>query len=228
MREEEIMGEQITFERPDGKECSGYYAEPDVGSSAPGVVVIQEWWGLNTQIKGVADRLAENGYRALVPDLYRGDITLDAAEAEHMMGDLDFADAATQDIRGAVRYLKESSPKVAVHGYCMGGALAVLAAVYVGEADAVVCWYGVPPEEAADTRKIGVPFQGHFALEDDSFPPQQVDALEERLKEGNVDYEFYRYQAGHAFGNENNEDHDPEATRLAWRRTLDFLAEQIG
>ena len=149
------MGEKITFKRLDGKECSGYYAEPDAGSGTPGVVVIQEWWGLNDQIKGVADRLAESGYRSLVPDLYRGNVTLDAAEAEHMMSDLDFADAATQDIRSAVRYLKSSSPKVAVLGYCMGGALAVLAAVYVGEADAVVCWYGVPPEEARARGRSG-------------------------------------------------------------------------
>lgn len=222
------MGEKITFERPDRRECSGYYAGPEADSGAPGVVVIQEWWGLNDQIQGVADQLAESGYRALVPDLYRGNVTLDAAEAEHMMGDLDFTDAATQDIRGAVQYLKQSSSKVAVLGYCMGGALAVLAAVYVEEADAVVCWYGVPPEEAADTRTIQIPFQGHFALEDSFFPPDQVDALEERLKEGNVDYEFYRYRAGHAFGNENNEDHDPEATELAWRRSLDFLGKHVG
>ena len=94
--------------------------------------------------------------------------------------------------------------------------------------DVVVCWYGIPPEEAADTRKIGGPFQGHFALEDDFFPPQQVDALEERLKEGGVEYEFYRYRARHAFSNENNEEYDPEATQLAWRRTLGFLAERIG
>lgn len=222
------MSEKVTFGRPDGRECSGYYARPDDDGEAPGVVVIQEWWGLNDQIRGIADRLAESGYRALVPDLYRGDITLDAAEAEHMMGDLDFGDAATQDVRGAVQHLKQSSPKVAVLGYCMGGALAVLAAVYVEEADAVVCWYGVPPEEAADTRTIGIPFQGHFALEDSFFPPEQVDALEERLKEGNVYYEFYRYRAGHAFGNENNEDYDPEATELAWSRSLDFLAKHVG
>lgn len=221
------MGEKVTFERPDGGECSGYYAGPEAGGGAPGVVVIQEWWGLNDQIRGVADRLAESGYRALVPDLYRGNITLDAAEAEHMMGDLDFADAATQDIRGAVQHLKQSSPKVAVLGFCMGGALAVLAAVHVEEAGAVVCWYGVPPEAAADTRTIGVPLQGHFALEDDFFSPEQVDALEERLKEGNVTYEFHRYRAKHAFGNENNEDHDPEATALAWRRTLGFLAAHV-
>ena len=78
------MEEKITYRRPDGKECNAYYAIPAAAETAPGVVVLQEWWGLNDQIKGVADRLAEVGYRALVPDLYRGKVTLEAAEAEHL------------------------------------------------------------------------------------------------------------------------------------------------
>ena len=107
------MGKMVSFKRPDGKSVEGYLAEPassasqsDRGSKAPGVVVIQEWWGLSDQIKRVADRLAEAGYRALVPDLYRGKKTLDAKEAEHLMSGLDFADAASQDVRGAVQHLK--------------------------------------------------------------------------------------------------------------------------
>lgn len=221
------MGEKITFKRPDGKECSGYYAMPSAGENAPGVVVLQEWWGLNDQIKGVANRLAETGYRALVPDLYKGKITLEAAEAEHLMGNLDFGDAATQDIRGAVQYLKEDTLKVAVLGFCMGGALSILAAVHVKELDAVVCWYGIPPEEAADPSKIKIPLQGHFAQEDEFFTPALVDVLESRLKEGNVTYEIHRYQADHAFGNETGDRHDPEAAKLAWQRTFDFLARHI-
>lgn len=221
------MGEKITFKRPDGKECSGYYAMPSAGENAPGVVVLQEWWGLNDQIKGVANRLAETGYRALVPDLYKGKITLQAAEAEHLMGNLDFGDAATQDIRGAVQYLKEDTLKVAVLGFCMGGALSILAAVHVKELDAVVCWYGIPPEEAADPSKIKIPLQGHFAQEDEFFTPALVDVLESRLKEGNVTYEIHRYQADHAFGNETGDRHDPEAAKLAWQRTFDFLARHI-
>src|SRR5262245_47444156 len=117
----------INIKRPDGKECSGFYAEPAGGKTAPGIVVIQEWWGLNDQIKGVAGRLAAAGYRALVPDLYRGKVGLDKKEAEHLMSGLNFGDAAGQDIRGAVQYLKHDSPKVAVMGFCMGGALTVLA-----------------------------------------------------------------------------------------------------
>ena len=221
------MGKRITFKRPDGKESTGYYAIPSAGENAPGVVVIQEWWGLNDQIKGVANRLAEIQYRALVPDLYKGTVTLEVAEAEHLMGNLDFGDAATQEIRGAVQYLKENSPKVAVLGFCMGGALSILTAVHVKEANAVVCWYGIPPEEAADPSTIKIPLQGHFAQEDEFFPPTQVDALESRLKKGNVTYEIYRYQAKHAFGNETGENYDPAAKEFAWKRTLAFLEKYI-
>src|SRR6266850_8051560 len=121
----------VTFKRPDGTECSGFYVEPAAGTHAPGVVIIQEWWGLNDQIKGVAERFAARGYRALVPDLYRGQIGLDAKEAEHLMNNLNFADAAGQDVRGAVQYLKASSEKVGVTGFCMGGALTILSAVFV-------------------------------------------------------------------------------------------------
>src|SRR3977135_1187172 len=125
------MGKMIEFKRPDGKSVNGYLAEPKAGSKAPGMVVIQEWWGMNDQIKGVADKLAAAGYRALVPDLYRGKSTVEAKEAEHLMKGLNFGEAAGQDIRGAVQFLKKESPKVAVTGFCMGGALTVLSAVNV-------------------------------------------------------------------------------------------------
>ena len=218
------MAETITFKRPDSKDASGYLAS--AGGGAPGMVVIQEWWGVNDQIKGVADRLAGLGYHSLVPDLYKGKVTVEAEEANHMMQNLDFADAAT-DVRGAVEHLKQSCPKVGVIGFCMGGALTVLAAVYAKAADAAVCWYGVPPEEAADTRTISMPFQGHFALEDTVFTPAQVDALEARLKEGNVAHEIYRYQAQHAFGNETGAHYNADAANLAWERSTAFLARHL-
>ena len=144
-----------SFKRPDGKTLNGYLAEPKAGKNAPGVVVIQEWWGLNDQIRGVADKLAGAGYRALVPDLYRGKSALEAKEAEHLMNGLNFADAAGQDVRGAVQYLKSTgSKKAGVTGFCMGGALTLLAAVNAPEADAAVAWYGFPPLEYVDASKI--------------------------------------------------------------------------
>lgn len=221
------MGDMIEFPRPDGQACNAYYVRPADGPTAPAVVVIQEWWGLNPQIRGVADRLAQAGYRAIVPDLYRGKVTLEAAEAEHLMQGLDFMDAATQDVRGALQHMKQTGSKAAVMGFCMGGALAILAGIHAREADAVVSWYGVPPPEAGDPGSIGVPVQGHFALEDAFFPIAMAERLEARLKEAGVPHEFHRYAAQHAFGNENNASHDPQATALAWQRSLDFLARHL-
>jgi len=220
------MGRMITFSRPDGGECAAYRA--DAGTpGAPGVVVVQEWWGLNDQIRGVADRLAAAGYDAVVPDLYRGKATLDAAEAAHLMEGLDFVGAARQDLRGAARALKHDHERVAVMGFCMGGALAILAGVHVPELDAVISWYGVPPEHATDARAIKVPVQGHFALEDEYFPLLMVDALEKRLMEAGVEHEFHRYDARHAFGNETGPNYDPDATRRAWERSLSFLDRHL-
>ena len=224
----------VTFTRPDGKDCSGYYAEPANGTKAPGLVVIQEWWGVNDHIKSVADHYAKKGYRALVPDLYRGKVGLDAKEAEHLMGGLNFGDAATQDVRGAVQYLKQSSPKVGVTGYCMGGALTILAACFVPEADAAVAWYGFPPLDYVDASKIKAPLMGHFAIHDGFFKIEQVDELESKLKAAGVTYTFYRYEAGHAFASDDPIIHtvglkkNEAAATQAWTRTLEFLDQQLG
>ncbi len=224
-----------SFKRPDGKTLNGYLAEPKAGKNAPGVVVIQEWWGLNDQIRGVADKLAGAGYRALVPDLYRGRSALEAKEAEHLMNGLDFADAAGQDVRGAVQYLKSTgSKKAGVTGFCMGGALTLLAAVNAPEADAAVAWYGFPPLEYVDASKIKAPLMGHWATQDQFFPIGKVDELEKKLRAANVKFEFHRYDAKHAFANETADSkglpplkHDPKAAEQAWKRTLDFFAKNL-
>jgi carboxymethylenebutenolidase len=226
----------ITFTRPDGKPCSGHYVEPQRanGANAPGVVVIQEWWGLNAQIKEVADRLSAAGYRVLVPDLYRGKVGLAAKEAEHLMTGLDFADAASQDIRGAVQYLKQSSAKVGVVGFCMGGALTILTAVFVPESDAAVCFYGFPPLDYVDAAKITKPLMGHFAIHDAFFPIAQADALDEKLTNAGVAHEFFKYDAQHAYANEKPEDpsvpirYDQPSADLAWQRSLTFLTRHLG
>jgi carboxymethylenebutenolidase len=224
---------QVTFQRPDGRDCSGYLFEPAAGPSAPGVVVVQEWWGVNDQIKGVAEQYAALGYRALVPDLYRGKVSLDAKEAEHLMSGLDFGQAAGLDVRGAVQYLKGSSRKVGVTGYCMGGALTFLAIAGAPEADAAVAWYGYPPLEYLDASRITAPVQGHFAVHDAFFPIAGVDGLQQKLEAAGVKYTFYRYEAQHAFGNETNVDkplpirYDAAAAQTAWTRTIEFFGQHL-
>lgn len=228
------MGTLIVYQRPDGQSVNGYLAEPSQNRNA-GVVVIQEWWGLNDQIKGVADKLAAAGYRALVPDLYRGKVALEVHEAEHLMNSLNFGDAAGQDVRGAVQYLKSSgTTKVAVTGFCMGGALTLLAAVNVPELDAAVVWYGVPPLEYVDAAKLKIPLMGHFAIRDTAFPITKVDELEKKLRQSAVAFEFFRYDAKHAFANETADSkkldflqYDATAAALAWKRTIDFLSTHL-
>ncbi len=222
------MGEMIQFKSPGGSDVPGYLAAPGAGNSAPGVVVIQEWWGLDNHMKKVGDRLAEVGYRALVPDLYRGRVTQDRDEANHMMTGLDWGGATDQDLRGAVQHLKAGGQKAAVLGFCMGGALTIMATVKIPELDAGVCFYGIPPAEAAHPAQIKVPLLCHFANQDDWCTPDAVNGFEETLKKAGVKHELYRYDAQHAFFNEERpEVYDATRAKEAWDRSLTFLKANL-
>jgi carboxymethylenebutenolidase len=223
------MGKTIEFNRPDGKTCPGYLAAGKDDARLPGFVVIQEWWGLNDQIKKTADQLAAGGFRALVPDLYRGKVASAADEASHLMTSLNFLDAAEQDIRGAVQYLKQTAKKVIVGGFCMGGALTLLAAVRVPEMDAGACFYGIPPAEVLDPKSIKVPLICHFANHDDWCTPAKVNELEAALKQSKAKFEIHRYDAHHAFMNESRpEVFDAQCAKTAWERTRKFLDKALA
>ena len=230
------MGNMVSYQRPDGQTVQGYLAEPAHSNGAPAIVVIQEWWGLNDQIRGVADRLALAGFQALVPDLYRGKSTVEQEEAHHLMTDLDFGDAASQDIRGAVQFLKARASKVGLTGFCMGGALTLLALTHSPEIDAGVTWYGCPPLDYIDASKITAPLQGHWATQDEFFKIDMIDALEAKLTAAKVDFEFHRYLAHHAFANETAAgpgripatQYDAVWAQQAWDRTLHFFGKHLG
>jgi len=230
------MGTIVSFQRPDGQNLQGYLAEPKQVAAAPAIVVIQEWWGINEQIRGVAERFASAGYVALVPDLYRGKSTVEAEEAKHLMTGLNFADAATQDVRGAVRFLKARAAKVGVSGFCMGGALALLASCNAAEIDATVVWYGCPPLEYIDASQIKAPILGHWATQDQFFAIANIDSLQEKLRAAGVKFEFHRYLAHHAFANETAvgpgripaTQYDPVWAQQAWDRTFRFLGRYLG
>jgi len=216
------MGESVEFRTPQGSTVSGYLAKAD--GSRKHVIVLQEWWGLNPQIRGVCDRFAAAGFNALAPDLYQGRVTQDPDEANHMMSGLDWVGATEQDVRGAAQYLKANGGKAAVMGFCMGGALTIIASVKIPELDAAVCFYGIPPAEAADPKQIKIPLQAHFANQDDWCTPAAVNALEATLKTAGVKHELFRYDAQHGFFNEQRAAvYHANASKLAWERMLGFL-----
>lgn len=223
------MGSMIEFIRPDGKTAPGYLAAASQ-PGAPGVVLFEEWWGLDDRIKATADRLASHGFNVLVVDLYRGRSAATGDEANHLMQGLDFRDAATQDGAGAARYLRDRGAKrVGVMGFCMGGALAMLSVMHGRDFDSASVWYGYPPPEAGDPGKVSVPIQGHWAIEDAFFKIEAVDEIERKLKSGGIEPEFHRYDAKHGFYNTGEPGkgglghHHREHAETAWRRTVEFF-----
>ncbi|TXJ14554.1 MAG: dienelactone hydrolase family protein [Afipia sp.] len=224
------MGTNITFKRPDGKEAKGYLANAARGN-APGVVVIQEWWGLSENIKGLVDRFAVAGFDALAPDLYEGVVVPyhDADAAGKEMNSLNFIEATEQNVRGAVQYLKRNGAKVGLTGFCMGGAVTIIGAAKIPELTAGVAFYGIPPEQAVKPADVKIPLQGHFANKDDWCTPAAVDAFDKAMKAAGKDFEAFRYDADHAFVNEERAAvHDRQAAELAWGRATEFFRKHLG
>ncbi|KAA8524707.1 hypothetical protein F0562_011130 [Nyssa sinensis] len=209
--------------------------------NAPGIVVLQEWWGVDFEIKNHALKISQfdTGYKALIPDLYRGKVGLDVAEAQHLMDGLDWQ-GAVKDIHASVNWLKANgSQKVGVTGFCMGGALSIASSVLIPEVDAVVAFYGVPSSELADPAHAKAPVQSHFGELDNFVGFSDVTAakaLEEKLKTSGVPYEVHIYPgSAHAFMNRSPDgvkrrkgmglaDEDEAAVELAWSRFRSWMS----
>jgi carboxymethylenebutenolidase len=222
------MGQMIRLQRPDGSELDAWQSNLDPARAS--VIVLQEWWGLNDQIKAIVDRFDAEGFNALAPDLYHGRVVGydDRAEAAHMMDGLDFPGAVHQDISAALAYLKGINARVAVMGFCMGGALTIASAVRLEGFGAAVCFYGVPPKAFADPADIKIPLQGHFGSKDDWVTPSVVADMEASMTAAGNPPDFHAYDADHAFFNKARpEVHDPEAAELAWKRTIAFLRKTL-
>ena len=227
------MGQIVKFPS-NGSEAQGYLAVPASGSG-PGVVVIQEWWGLNQQIKEVCDRFASEGFVALAPDLFRGRATTEPDEAGRLMMALNIEQAA-KDMVGAIDFLKArdavTSSGVGVTGFCMGGGLALwLATLRPDDVEAVVPYYGLIPWPAAqpDYTKLKAPVQGHYGESDDFASPESVHKLEEELKGLGKSVEFSIYPGvGHAFANHHRpEVHHEGHAKTAWERTVAFFRQHV-
>jgi carboxymethylenebutenolidase len=228
------MGETVEF-ASNGSTASGYLAAPPGGG--PGVLVLQEWWGLVPQIKGVADRLAEEGFTALAPDLYHGEIAehTEMDKAGQLMSALP-PDRAGRDMMGAIDYLLTRpgvGTEVGVIGFCMGGLLTLVIAAHAGDkVAAAVPWYGFPQGESEpDWSGLTASVRGHMAENDDFFSPDAARALEAKLQGMGKDVTFHIHPGtGHAFGNETNAlgTHDADASATAWKHSLEFLRSKLG
>lgn len=230
----------VTFPS-NGSQGQGYLAVPDGGRGrGPGVVVIQEWWGLNQQIKGVCDRFAREGFVALAPDLYRGELAAEPDEAGKLMMSLN-VDRAAKDMAGAVDLLlgHESTrgavtgSGIGVTGFCMGGALALrLAALRPDAVAAVAPYYGVIgwPQSPVDWSQMRAAVQGHYASNDDFASPDAVAAFAQELRDLGKAVEVFTYEnTEHAFTNETRpEVYDAAATEQAFTRTFTFFRDQLS
>jgi carboxymethylenebutenolidase len=230
------MGEIIEF-ASNGKTAQGYLAVPSGGrESGPGVIVIQEWWGLVDQIKRTCDRFAEVGFTALAPDLYHGTAVplTEPDEAGKEMMALKM-DTTAKDLSGAVDELisRTGRGQIGVIGFCMGGGLALVLATQRPDAvKAVVPAYGlIPwPDAQPDYSKMTAAVLGHIGADDDYFTPERTRELEAQLRDLGKQVEFHFYTgAGHAFFNEDRpEAYNPEAAARLWDRTVAFFHEQLG
>lgn len=223
------MGELVQF-KSNGRNASGYLALP--GGKGPGVVVIQEWWGLVPHIKKVADRFAQEGFVALAPDLYHGKSTKSPDEAGKLMMSMRI-DEAEKDLRGAIHYLlanpRVSSDKVGTVGFCMGGALSLFAASKNPEVGACVVFYGGHPNVKPDIRNLKAPVLGLYAEKDTFVTPDSVRQLEKDLKANGKRAEMHIYPGvQHAFFNdERSEVYNKDAAADAWKRTIEFLRREL-
>ncbi|KAI9016831.1 dienelactone hydrolase [Hyaloraphidium curvatum] len=205
-------------------------------SSGVGLIVIQEWWGLNQQIKNTTKRFAEAmPALAIAPDLYRGKVATEADEANHLMEGLDFP-TAVEDIRKCAAYLRSKGcRRVGITGFCMGGALTIAAAVHVGGQgiDAGACFYGIPPADFAPPAGIKCPLQYHFGDEDSAegySDKKTADKFKGSLAAAGKDTsEFYQYPgADHAFMNEESATYHASAAKTATERMLRFFGKHLA
>lgn len=223
------MGEMISF-NGNGSIYNGYLARAEDGG--PGVIVLQEWWGLVGHIKNVADRFAEEGFTALAPDLYGGESTNDPDEAGSLMMALNIADTE-KALRGAVDALLAhddcSSDKAGVVGFCMGGQLSLFAAATNPKVGACVDFYGIHPNVHPPFEKLEAPVLGFFAEHDAHASPEAVGKLSELLDSLGKEHEFHLYSGTqHAFFNDGRpEVYDAKAAEDAWARTLGFFDEKL-
>ena len=223
-----MAGTMVQFPS-NGGTTSGYLATPAAGQG-PGVIVIQEWWGLVGHIKKVADRFAAEGFSALAPDLYHGETASEPDAAGKLFMALNIAQAE-KDLRGAARFLAghSSTARLGAVGFCMGGQLALFAGTLNPDVGAVVNFYGIHPNVKPDYTRLSGPVLGLFAEKDGFVTPKVAREVDAAIKAAGKPSEIHIYpDVDHAFFNDERSDvYNREAAEDAWRRTLAFFRQHL-
>lgn len=226
------MGQIVEF--PVNGHTGKAYLARSKKEKGPGVIVLQEWWGLVDHIKDVCDRFAEAGFTALAPDLFHGETTKEPSQAERMFMQLNIEEAE-KNLRFSISRLLEDeacdSSRVGVVGFCMGGQLALLAAANNPDQIAAVAdFYGVHPNVKPNLSQIQAPVLGIFAEKDPFVPPQSARELENQLKTFGKETDFYIFSdVDHAFFNDSRPDvYNESAAREAWQKTLSHFEKHLS
>lgn len=226
----EVTSETVTYATVDGNEVQGYLARPAGMDDAPGLIVIHEWWGLNDNVRKMADKLAGEGYTALAVDLYNGASADSPEKARELVQSVD-DDLAHQNLRQAYAYLtdKAGAGHVGTIGWCFGGGWSLKTALLMPEEiDATVIYYGRLVTDSERLATLDMPILGLFGAEDTGIPVSSVREFEQALQELDKNVEIHVYDgAGHAFANPSGSRYQEEAATKAWAETTDFLASHL-
>jgi len=212
----------------DGRTVKGALAVPQRQAKGS-ILLIHEWWGLNNQIKSVASEFAKQGYTALAVDLYRGYVADTRADARALMKAVDPM-AATETLNVWVKWLRadaRAGDKVATIGWCFGGGWSLNASLS-SQIDATIVYYGRVNKTAEELATLKGPVLGHYATQDQWINKEMVSGFESAMDVAGKTYTSHWYDAQHAFANPTSARYDEEDTALAWRRTLEFLKQQLG
>ena len=229
-----VISQEMPYTEHQDELVYGYFSAPeDMFEPLPAVIMIHEWWGLNDNVKAMADRLAAEGYIVFAVDLYGGATADNANQARALMEAVaEDPESAKENIRAAYEFvtLTAGAPKVGSLGWCFGGGWSLQTAMlYPDDLDAAVIYYGRVTADQDLLRPVNAPILGIFAADDQGIPVSGVEAFRDALGDLYKDYAIHIYpDVGHAFANPTGQRYNEEAAEDAWRRTTAFLRHHLG